>query len=208
MGDIVAAEILDFLQRLGERYQGSGTIFLLGGSALCLLGNPRRTLDIDYMVESPPGEAGGLQAAIESLAAEMKLELEAVPLNEFVPLPGGASTRHRRVGQFGGVTVYVFDLYSIALSKVARGFEADLQDVLFLLQQDLITLEQLEVYVATALPRAAQFDIIPEELQQHLEEIRRLSRTLAAKRWGLIDENYESPAALSRNASWDQGPGY
>jgi hypothetical protein len=36
--------------------------------------------------------------------------------------------------------------------NVARGFEADLQDVLFLLRQDLITLEQLEAHVAAALP--------------------------------------------------------
>jgi hypothetical protein len=174
MGGIATAEILDFLQRLGERYPHSARLFLLGGSALCLLGNPRRTLDIDYLAESPPDKAAELQATIESLAAEMKLELEAVPLDEFVPLPDDASTRHRQVGQFGGVTVYVFDPYSIALSKVARGFETDLQDVLFLLRQNVIALEQLEAHVAAALPRAAQFDIAPAELRQHMEEIRRL----------------------------------
>lgn len=172
MGDITTAEILDFLQRLGERYPGPATLFLLGGSALCLLGNPRRTLDIDYLAECPPDQAADLQATIDSLAAEMRLELEAVPLAEFIPLPEGAPSRHRRVGQFGGLTAYVFDPYSIALSKVDRGFEADLQDVLFLLRQGIINLEQLEVYVAAALPQAAQFDIIPAELQQHLEAIR------------------------------------
>jgi hypothetical protein len=174
MGDIATAEILDFLRRLGERYPGSGMLYLLGGSALCLLGNPRRTLDIDYVAECPPDQAAELQAAIESLAAEMRLELEAVSLAEFIPLPDGAHTRHRRVGQFGGLTVYVFDPYSIALSKVDRGFEADLQDVLFLLQRGIITLERLEAHVAAALPQAARFDIIPAELQQHLEAIRRL----------------------------------
>ena len=174
MGSIATNEILDFLRRLGERYHSSGTLFLLGGSALCMLGNPRRTLDIDYMTESLSDEAAELQTAIESLAAELKLELEAVPLGEFIPLPGDADTRHRWVGQFGRLKVYVFDPCSIALSKVARGFEADLQDVLFLLRQDLITLEQLEAHVAAALPHAAQFDMVPDELRQHLEEIRRL----------------------------------
>lgn len=174
MDGIARDEILDFLRRLGERYHGSGTLFLLGGSALCMLGNPRRTLDIDYMAESPSGETTELQTAVESLAAEMKLELEAVPLNEFIPLPDDANMRHRLVGQFGGLTVYVYDLYSIALSKTARGFETDLQDVLFLLRQGLITLEQLEAHVAAALPYAAQFDIVPDELRQHLDGIRRL----------------------------------
>ena len=47
MGNIATTEILDFLKRLGERYVRPATLFLMGGSALCLLGNPRRTLDID-----------------------------------------------------------------------------------------------------------------------------------------------------------------
>ena len=70
--------------------------------------------------------------------------------------------------------MYVFDPYSIALSKVARGFEADLQDVLFLLRQRVIALEQLESNVEAALPHALQFDITPTELLMHLAEVRRL----------------------------------
>ena len=176
VGDLATDEILNFLQRLGERYPGTGSVFLLGGSALCLLGNPRRTLDIDYLAECPPDQAAELRMAIETLAAEMRLEIEAVPLAEFIPLPDGVQARHRWVGQFGSLTVYVYDPYSIALSKVGRGFEADLQDVLFLLRQGIITLERLEGYVAAALPHAAQFDIIPAELRRHLEAIRRLVR--------------------------------
>jgi hypothetical protein len=95
VGSIATYEILDFLRRLGERYRGSGTLFLLGGSALCVLGNPRRTLDIDYITGSPPDGAAELQMEIESLAAELKLELEAVPLGEFIPLPSDTDTRHR-----------------------------------------------------------------------------------------------------------------
>jgi hypothetical protein len=178
MGDVAAAEIMEFLRRLGERYSGAGALFLLGGSALCLLGNPRRTLDIDYMTESPPGVAVELQTAIESLAKEMRLEIEAVPLDEFIPLPDDARTRHRLVGQFGGLTVYVYDPYSIALGKVACGFETDLQDVLFLLRQGLITLEQLEAHVATAIPRAKQFDILPGEMREHMEAIRHRVQTV------------------------------
>lgn len=174
MGAIATAEILDFVQRLGERFSGTATLFVLGGSALCLLGNPRRTLDIDYLVECPPDQAATLQQTIDSLAAELRLEIEAVPLAEFVPLPEGADTRHHLVGQYGGVTVQVFDPYSIALSKVGRGFESDLQDVLFLLRQEIITLEQLETHVAAALPQAARFDIIPAEMLQHMEAVRRL----------------------------------
>jgi hypothetical protein len=174
MGELATAEIQDFLQRLGDRYTGSGVLYLLGGGALCLMGSPRRTLDIDYTLEVPSGEADDLQTTIEVLAEEMKLELEAILFDEFIPLPEGASKRHHQVGQFGGLAVYVFDLYSIALSKVARGFEADLEDVLFLLRQNLITLEQLEKYVEAALSQAWAFDVDPAEFRQHFVEIRRL----------------------------------
>ena len=173
MGGLAAAEVEQFLQRLGERYPHSGTLYLLGGAALCLLGSPRRTVDIDYTLEAPPDKADELRAAIEAVAREMQLELEDVPLEEFAPLPSDASARHRWVGQFGGLAVYVYDPHSIALSKVARGFEADLQDVLFLLRQDLITLEELEEHVQSALPRAWDYDVDPAELRLYLEEIRR-----------------------------------
>ena len=40
-----------FLQRLGERYPGPGDLYLLRGCALCFLGNPRTTVDVDYTLE-------------------------------------------------------------------------------------------------------------------------------------------------------------
>lgn len=174
MVEIGSPEIQDFLQQLGARYPGTGSLYLLGGSALCLLGSARRTLDIDYTLEASAEEVEQLQATIEALAMEMKLDLEAVPIEEFIPLPGEAVTRHRRVDQFGGITVYIYDPYSIALSKVARGFETDLEDVLFMLQQNLIELEPLADYIDAAIPQAWDFDIDPAELRQHLAELRRL----------------------------------
>lgn len=67
MVEIGSPEIQDFLQQLGARYPGTGTLYLLGGSALCLLGSTRRTLDIDYTLKAPTEEVEQLQAAIEAL---------------------------------------------------------------------------------------------------------------------------------------------
>ncbi|HMR66898.1 MAG TPA: DUF6036 family nucleotidyltransferase [Anaerolineae bacterium] len=133
MVELGSSEIQNFLQQLGDRYPGAGRLYLLGGSALCLLGSTRRTLDIDYSLAAPDEDMDQLQATVDALAMELKLDLEAVPLEEFIPLPEESETRHRRVDQFGGITVYVYDPYSLALSKVARGFETDLEDVLFML---------------------------------------------------------------------------
>ena len=89
----VTAQILQlFFQRLGEEFASPTTLYLLGGSALCLLGSPRETLDVDYALENPTQDA---VAIIDQLAAELRLDLEAVPLEEFIPLPENFGTRRR-----------------------------------------------------------------------------------------------------------------
>jgi len=174
MGIVVDKEIREFLSQLGERYPKPAKLYLLGGSALCLLGNPRRTVDIDYTIEVSVDQTGELIKMIEILSGELQLELEIVPIEEFIPLPPGVESRHQWVGKFDNLEVYIYDPYSIALSKLARGFETDLQDVLFLLNQNIINLKQLTQIVEAALPVAWDYDIDPADLQIYHSEILRL----------------------------------
>jgi hypothetical protein len=170
---ITSAAILWFLQRLGERWEAPSTLYLLGGGALCLLGNPRETRDLDYTVKVAPEILGRFQETASRLAGEMQLDLEEVPLGEFVPLPPEAEQRRRFVGRFGQLDVYIFDPYSMALSKIARGFESDLDDVMFMFGRDLIEFSELERYFQAVLPKAAKLDIDLREFRQYFEEIRR-----------------------------------
>jgi hypothetical protein len=169
---VTADAIRLFLETLSNRYVGSATIYLLGGSALCLLGSPRETQDVDYTLEVAPGAVAEFNAVAADLAKEMQIDLEEVPIGEFIPLPPHAAERRRRVGQFGLLEVYIFDLYSIALSKIARGFESDLDDVLFMLREKLIAFDELEGYFNTILPRAPKADILPAEFVSYFEEVR------------------------------------
>ena len=173
MEAITSATLETFLRRLGERSSCAGALYLLGGSALCLLGNPRTTVDVDYTLEVEAESLEHFQSAVAELAAEMRLDVEAVPLGEFLPLPPQAHQRRRLVGRYGRLDVYLFDLYSIALSKIARGFEADVEDVMFLLRERLIEFEELESLFNAILPDAAKADILPSEFRDHFEEIRR-----------------------------------
>lgn len=142
-----------------------------------MLGNPRTTADVDYMFEGEAGSLEQFQATVGELAAEMNLDVEVVPLDEFIPLPPQAWKRRRLVGRYGRLDVYLFDLYSIALSKIARGFEADLEDVMFLLRESLIKFEELEVHFDSILPHASTADIVPTEFRSYFEEVRRRIRT-------------------------------
>ncbi len=173
MGSLTTSEIKQFLHRLSERYPNSAKLYLLGGGALCFLGSPRRTVDIDYTLSHLQTDSETLTVTIEALAQEMRLELEAVPIEEFVPLPTDSKQRHQQVAKFGKLIVYVYDPYTIALSKLARGFESDLQDVLFLLRQRIITLDKLARYVDDTLPQAWDFEIDPAELRLYFTEIKR-----------------------------------
>jgi hypothetical protein len=170
---VTVATLQAFFRRLGERLGGQGDLYLLGGSALSLLGNPRTTVDIDYAFEPGMPAAKRLETAIAELAADMRLDVEAVPIAEFVPLPPRAYERRRLIGHYGQLTVYVFDPYTIALSKIARGFEADLEDVMFMLHQRLIEFEELKRYFHVVLPDAGKADIIPDEFRNYFEEVRR-----------------------------------
>jgi hypothetical protein len=173
MEAITSATLETFLQRLGERFSSEGALYLLGGSALCLLGNPRTTADVDYTFEVEAGSLEQFHCAVAELAGEMRLDVEAVPMDEFIPLPPQARERRRSVGRYGRLDVYLFDLYSIALSKIARGFEADVEDVIFLLRERLIEFGELESHFNAVLPDAPKADISPSEFRAHFEEIRR-----------------------------------
>ncbi len=172
MGQSLAREeIREFLERLGEQSTEPFQLYLLGGSALCFLGSQRRTVDIDCTIEAMPAE---LEAIIDEISRELNMEVEIIPIDEFVPLPPEVSNRHQLVGIFGSISVYVYDPYSIALSKIARGIETDIQDVLFLLRQGIIEMKTLTQYIEDALPNAWDYDIDPIEMKEHFDVVKQL----------------------------------
>jgi hypothetical protein len=173
MEPVTQATLTKFLTRLGERYSNPATLYLLGGSALLLLGNLRQTLDIDYTTDLNSEQQQSLETIMNELAAEYRLDIEAVPIAEFVPLPPGSETRRRFIGRFGQIDIYLYDLYTIALSKIARGFDTDMDDVIFLVKSNLINITDLERHFQSILPRAAQADIIPSEFKQYFQDLLR-----------------------------------
>lgn len=89
-----------------------------------------------------------------------------------MPLPEGNEQRSIHIGQFGKVDVFIFDPYSIALSKLDRGSDRDLDDIVFLIQRNQINEVELERILNDALPHAGKFDFNPDILA-HLQELKR-----------------------------------
>ncbi|MBU4225349.1 MAG: hypothetical protein KKC71_05965 [Chloroflexi bacterium] len=170
MKNLESEQIRAFLDALGKRYPYEAQLYLLSGSALCLLGSPRPTLDVDYIGNDLNKD--GLGQVMEEIAREMGLDVEAVPIDRFMPVPSGGRERSLHIGAFGKVEVYIFDPYSIALSKIDRGFDTDIDDVVFLLQRGLIDLEELERIARNSLTRAREFDMLPAEMLAYLQAVR------------------------------------
>lgn len=171
------SDIVHFLEQLGQRYNRQAELYLLGGAALSLLGSPRTTLDLDYVGNDLPTAEeqapGTLRATMAVLADELRIEIEAVPLEQFIPVPLDADARHQLVGQFGSVRVFMFDPYSIALAKLDRGLPSDLQDIIFLLRRGLVELSKLATIVDQALARAIEFDLNRTEMQLRLMQLQK-----------------------------------
>lgn len=72
MRNITADDIRAFLTELGRRYPRPAMIYLLGGSAICLLGSARQTIDIDYAADfSSPLEVMVVKALPQARAYDI-----------------------------------------------------------------------------------------------------------------------------------------
>lgn len=160
-----------FLKALGVRYPYPAQLYLLGGSALCLLGSPRPTMDIDYVGDDLKKDA--LQKAMDEIAGEMGLDVEAVPIERFIPVPVNKNERSLHVGKFGKIDVYIFDPYSISLSKIDRGFDTDLDDIVFLVQRGFVDFDKLALITQDALIQSRKYELDQIEILAHLQEIKK-----------------------------------
>jgi hypothetical protein len=137
------ARIEDFLKNLGRNFRKSGRLYLVGGAALVHSGvRSGSTLDID--VEIAGENEGEMIDAIRQLIQQMNINVEFASPGDFMPLPKHWLTQSQYVGRYGAIDVFYFDFYSIALSKMQRGSDLDINDVKLLLQQRVITLEGLD----------------------------------------------------------------
>ena len=134
---------------------------------LVILGGPRPTVDIDYTLRALAPET--LRPIIGALAAELDLDLEESIPAEFMPLPAGFESRHQQLGQYGALTAYLFDPYSIAVMKIDRAFETDMEDVHFLIRSGTIDLAVLEHCIEDVAQRYDE----PRKLRSNFQEMKR-----------------------------------
>lgn len=135
--------IESFLQQLGRAFRKPVRLYLVGGAALVHAGiRLGVTLDIDIQVGSE--NEGNLIVGIQRLIQQMQINIKFASPSDFIPLPSQWEAHAQYVGRYGQIDVFYVDFYSIALSKIERGTTRDIEDVRLLVQQQRITLEELD----------------------------------------------------------------
>ncbi len=168
--------IESFLQQLGRIFRKPGRLYLVGGAALVHAGvRPGFTEDIDIQVGT--ANEGDLIVAIQRLIQQMQINIEFASPKDFIPLPSQWETHAQYVGRYGQIEVFYFDFYSIALSKIERATTRDIEDVKLLVQQQYITLDELDASyreVLAQLGKGRYPKITPERFAQRYSVIRLL----------------------------------
>lgn len=172
-----------FLETLSQRVHFACRIYLVGGTTLVSFGFREQTIDIDLALEVDNTHHQKLIETIRDLKEELSLNIEEANPGDFIPLPKGWKDRSLYFGTFGSITVFHFDLYSMALSKIERGTEVDFEDVRALLQHHKIEWQKLFSFYQEILPQYGKKSLRqdPARIQRNFEIIRRQITTLTNK---------------------------
>lgn len=174
--------IHNFLEELGRRFRKSGRVYLVGGTTMVYEGFRTQTLDIDLAFAIGDRDHAEFIRILRRLKEELAINVEEVSPAHFIPLPPGNQERARFIGRFGQLDVFHFDLYSVALSKIERGRDADFADVLSLLKTNWIEFETLRTFFETILPQVDEHSlkVDPKEFQRkfaYLEQMWQADQT-------------------------------
>lgn len=132
-----------FLTELGRHFRQNGRLYLVGGAALIHAGvRPGSSATAQHIYFEVA--SGDMYQTINRLKQQLNINVEFASPGDFIPLPHNWQSLSRYAGRYGSIDVFYFDFYSIALSKIDRGNTRDLQDVALLLQQQVITLPELD----------------------------------------------------------------
>ena len=123
------------MQRLGERAERTGRVYLNGGATALLLGWRSTTIDIDIALGA---DAEHLLRLVPALKEELELNVELAAPADFIPELPGWQDRSQFIERADRVDFLHYDFYAQALAKVERGHAQDSSDVLEMLDRGLI----------------------------------------------------------------------
>ena len=120
-------------------------VFLVGGGTAVYFGWRESTIDVDLYSSQE-----AVFRDIQSIKERLRINIEFVRPEHFVPPLTDAESRHVFIDTVGRVSFFHYDPYSQLFSKVVRGFRRDLLDA--------------EDFLASGLVDAARFQRLVQEI--------------------------------------------
>jgi hypothetical protein len=157
--DADRAKLEKFMDALGKRVRGPGTIYLTGGATALLYGWREKTIDLDVKADPEPA---GFFEAIAELKDSLDTNVELASPDLFIPELPGWRERSVLIRGVGELEFRHFDFYSQALAKLERGHERDALDVRAFVDQGLVDREKLEDFFQQIRPMLKRFPAIDE----------------------------------------------
>ena len=117
--------IRQVMQAIGTRIREPLKVYFTGGTTCVLKGWRDSTVDIDL---KPVPDLGKVYDVIAQLKEELSINIETAAPDHFLPALPGWEDRSEYIDTVGQVQFFHYDICSQILSKVARGFEKDLDD--------------------------------------------------------------------------------
>lgn len=124
-----------FLDELSHAARHPTRLYLTGGASQLLRGLRNSTVDIDLTFEP---ESDELLKTMVGLKETLNVNVELVSPAHFVPALPGWRERCEFALQIGKLAVFHFDPYTQALSKLERGHDRDMKDVLALVREGIV----------------------------------------------------------------------
>ena len=151
------------------RFSHPGRLYLVGETSQVFAGFRDWAEILEIAGEVDAEHAAELSALMESVAAELGIEMFEESPADVIPLPDGHEERARPIESLGGtLELFHFEPYSVSYRFIARGDEPDYHLVLTYLGAGWLSMEELDARLEALLPKFTN-----ETIQQDPAEFRR-----------------------------------
>ena len=169
--------IEQFLHILARQFPEPSNLYLTGNAVFVHLGLRASTNNILQLVVETTDEER-MVALIQRCASSLHLNVEFSSPEDLIPIPWTWQEKARYIGPYGYIDAFYFDFVSLALSKIARSAESDLNDVWLLVRQKLLTLHDLDDAYLEIQPRMGRKPYDHVQPRQFAEQYARVRRWL------------------------------
>lgn len=121
-----------------------------------------------------PRALSDFERQLPVLKEQLDINVEPASPTDFMPVAANALDQSRYMRSYGLIAVYHYHYASLALAKVARAAERDLEDVELLVRTGVVSWEAVErAWAEARAPEAGWLRHTPSQVEERMAAMRR-----------------------------------